>query len=172
MKYAYVTLLAFLPLATVSAQQPTTITLSCNGTSKLTATAAADFKPDPITNLGIIDRENLVGQAAKRGAYMQERLHEAFGDHPLVGQVRGYGLIAAVEFVASRSPLRAFDPGQRVAARVTAASRANGVLTRALPASDTIAFSPPFIVSESEIDEMVTVTRRALADVTAELGRD
>jgi L-2,4-diaminobutyrate transaminase len=125
-----------------------------------------------LTNLGIIDRENLVGQAAKQGAYMQERLREAFGDHPLVGQVRGYGLIAAVEFVASRSPLRAFDPGQRVAARVTAASRANGVLTRALPASDTIAFSPPFIVSESEIDEMVTVTRRALDDVAAELRRD
>jgi hypothetical protein len=54
MRYACVTLLAFLPLATVRAQQPTTITLSCNGTSKLTATTAADFKPDPIANLGII----------------------------------------------------------------------------------------------------------------------
>jgi L-2,4-diaminobutyrate transaminase len=77
-----------------------------------------------------------------------------------------------VEFVASRSPLRAFDRDQRFAARVTAASRAAGVLTRALPASDTIAFSPPLIVTDSEIDEMVDVTRRALDDVTAELGRD
>ena len=125
-----------------------------------------------LTNLGIVERDNLVGQAAKRGSYLQDRLQEAFGDHPLVGQVRGYGLIAAVEFVASRDPLRAFDPGQKVAARVTAASRAGGVLTRALPASDTIAFSPPFIVSEAEIDEMVAVTRRALDGVAAELGRD
>jgi L-2,4-diaminobutyrate transaminase len=124
-----------------------------------------------LTNLGIIDRENLVGQAAKRGAYLQQRLQETFGDHPLVGQIRGYGLIGAVEFVASTSPLARFDPGERVAARVTAESRRNGVLTRALPASDTIAFSPPFIVSEGEIDEMVDVTRRALDTVAAELGR-
>jgi L-2,4-diaminobutyrate transaminase len=125
-----------------------------------------------LTNLGIVERDNLVGQAAKRGAYLQERLLEAFGDHPLVGQVRGYGLIAAVEFVASREPLRPFDPGLKVAGRVTAASRAHGVLTRALPAADTIAFSPPFIVSEAEIDEMVDVTRSALDSVAAELGRD
>ena len=107
-----------------------------------------------LTNLGIIERDNLVGQAADRGAYLQTRLQKAFGDHPLVGQVRGFGLIGAVEFVASRSPLRAFDPAQRVAARV--ADREPGVvLTRALPASDTIAFSPPFIVTEEEIDEMI-----------------
>ena len=124
-----------------------------------------------LTNLGIIDRENLVAQAGKRGAYLQERLQESFGDHPLVGEVRGYGLIGAVEFVASKSPPRRFDPAARVAARVTAESRRNGVLTRALPASDTIAFSPPFVVSEAEIDDMVRVTRRALDTVAAELGR-
>ena len=55
---------------------------------------------------------------------------------------------------------------------MAAASRSNGVLTRALPASDTIAFSPPFIVTETEIDEMVDVTRRALDDVAAELARE
>ena len=74
--------------------------------------------------------------------------------------------------MASREPLRAFDPSQRVAARVTAESRAGGVITRALPASDTIAFSPPFIVTESEIDEMVEVTRRALDTVAAELATE
>jgi L-2,4-diaminobutyrate transaminase len=122
-----------------------------------------------LTNLGIIERDNLIGQAAKRGAYLQDRLRETFTDHPLVGEVRGYGLIGAVEFVRSRSPLRAFDPADRIAVRVTAASRARGVLTRALPASDTIAFSPPFIVTEAEIDEMVSVTRQALDEVAAEL---
>jgi L-2,4-diaminobutyrate transaminase len=118
----------------------------------LAATAA-------LTNLSIVARDGLVDQAS-------------FADHPLVGQVRGHGLIGAVEFVASRSPMQAFDPGQRVAARVTAASREAGVLTRALPASDTIAFSPPFIVTETELDEMVDVTRRALDQVAAELGRE
>jgi L-2,4-diaminobutyrate transaminase len=125
-----------------------------------------------LTNLGIIDRDGLVSQAGKRGAYLQERLRGSFADHPLVGEVRGFGLLGAVEFVASREPLRPFEPGQRVGARITAESRANGVITRALPASDTIAFSPPFIVSESEIDEMVEVTRRALDTVAAELARE
>jgi hypothetical protein len=54
MRPVYVFLLAAMPLTAVGAQQPTSITLSCNGTGKLTATAATDFKPDPITNLGII----------------------------------------------------------------------------------------------------------------------
>ncbi len=124
-----------------------------------------------LTNLGILEREGLVEQAAKRGAYLRERLHERFGDHPLVGEVRGEGHIAAVEFVSSRNPLTRFDPSLRVGARMARASRAHGVITRALPASDTIAFSPPFIVTEPEIDEMVDGTRRALDDVAAELAR-
>ena len=54
MRAVCVVLVVALPSLPVHAQQPTTITLSCNGTSKLTATAAAEFKPDPVTNLGII----------------------------------------------------------------------------------------------------------------------
>ena len=59
-----------------------------------------------LTNLGILERDGLVEQAAKRGAYLRERLHERFADHPLVGEVRGEGHIAAVEFVSSRVPAR------------------------------------------------------------------
>jgi len=125
-----------------------------------------------LTNLGILEREGLVEQAAKRGAYLRGRLHESFDDHPLVGEVRGEGHIAAVEFVASRQPLKRFEPSLRVGPRMARASRAHGVITRALPASDTIAFSPPFVVTETEIDEMVDGTRRALDDVTAELTGD
>ncbi len=54
MRPVYIVLLVALPLVPVAAQQPTSITLSCNGTSKLTATSAADLKPDPITSLGVI----------------------------------------------------------------------------------------------------------------------
>ncbi len=124
-----------------------------------------------LKNLEILERDGLVEQATKRGAYLQDRLHEAFSDHPHVGEVRGEGLIAAVEFVARRDPLTVFDPAQRVGARVTLRSRDYGVITRALPAADTIAFSPPFVVEESEIDAMVAGTRRALDDVAAELAR-
>jgi L-2,4-diaminobutyrate transaminase len=122
-----------------------------------------------LENLDIIERDGLVAQAAARGALLNERLHEAFDDQPLVGEVRGIGLIGAVEFVASRSPLRPFERSLGVGARVTRRCLERGVITRALPDADTIAFSPPFVVTEDEVDEMVATARAAADDVAAEL---
>lgn len=121
-----------------------------------------------LTNLHIIERDGLVEQASARGEYLQRRLRESFTGHPMVGEVRGQGLIGAVEFVASNDPLTRCDPELHVGARVTRASRERGVLTRALW-GDIIAFSPPLIVTESEIDTMVEVTRAALDEVAADL---
>ncbi|HEV7977675.1 aminotransferase [Amycolatopsis sp.] len=122
-----------------------------------------------MTNLDIIERDGLVAQAKARGDHLAERLRAEFGGHPLVGEVRGYGLLGAVEFVESKDPLKAFDPTNKVSAAVVQRSRELGVITRALPASDTISFSPPFVVTEAEIDEMAAVTRQALDDVAARL---
>ncbi len=77
-----------------------------------------------------------------------------------VGDVRGRGLIAAVEFVANKKPAKRFDPSVRVAAHVAQVSPENGVI-RALPAADAISFSPPLIVNEVQIDQMVEVARAA-----------
>ena len=82
---------------------------------------------------------------------------------------RGAGFLAAVEFVASRDPLMAFDPALTVGARVNRACLERGVISRALPAADTIAFSPPFVASEEELDEMVAAARAAADQVAAEL---
>lgn len=124
-----------------------------------------------MTNLDIIEDENLVEQAGKRGIYLQHRLRAAFEGHPLVGEVRGTGLIAAVEFVKSKDPLVAFDPSERIGIRIARRSMELGVITRALPAADTIAFSPPFVVTESELDVMVETTRRAADEIASEIGR-
>jgi len=122
-----------------------------------------------LQNLDIIGRDGLVAQAAARGARLNQRLREAFDDHPLVGEVRGIGLIGAVEFVASRSPARPFDRSLRVGPRIAKRCLERGVITRALPDADTIAFSPPFVVTEDELDEMVATARAAADDVAAEL---
>jgi L-2,4-diaminobutyrate transaminase len=119
-----------------------------------------------LANLDVIERDGLVAQAGARGDYLNARLREAFDGHPLVGEVRGRGLIAAVEFTAGTEPTQLFDPLGQVAARVDAECLERGVITRALPDSDTISFSPPFVVTESEIDEIVAVAREA-ADVAA-----
>ncbi|GLY85041.1 aminotransferase [Actinoallomurus iriomotensis] len=122
-----------------------------------------------MTNLDIIERDGLMRQAKARGDHLAERLRAEFADHPLVGEVRGYGLLGAVEFVKSKDPLTAFDPALKMSAAVVQRARELGVISRALPASDSIAFSPPFVVTEDEIDEMAALARQALDDVARDL---
>ena len=125
-----------------------------------------------LANLDVLERDGLVEQAAARGRQMQARLREAFADHPLVGEVRGLGLIGAVEFVAEKTPPRAFDPALKVGPRIARRCLELGLITRALPAADTISFSPPLVVTEAELDEMVSIARRAVDEVEAELRRE
>jgi L-2,4-diaminobutyrate transaminase len=125
-----------------------------------------------MANLDLIENEGLVEQSARRGAYLMTRLRDAFADHPMVGEIRGLGLMAAVEFVESRDPARAFDPNLRVGARITRACLERGVITRALPAADTIGFSPPLVITESEIATIVDVARAATDEVADELRRE
>lgn len=125
-----------------------------------------------LVNLDLIEKEQMVSGAATRGRYLHQRLRAAFGDHPLVGDIRGLGLIGAVEFVARKDPALAFDPKLTVAARIVKAALAKGVVSRALPNADTIAFSPPLIISEKEIDTLVAGMRDAADAVMAELIKD
>ena len=125
-----------------------------------------------IANLGIIDNENLIERAATRGKYLHERLQDAFAEHPLVGEIRGIGLIGAVELVARRDPPQAFDAKLTVAAQVAKIALAKGVITRALPNSDSLAFSPPFVIDESEIDTLVYTVRDAVDAVQQSLERE
>lgn len=125
-----------------------------------------------MANLDIIDDEQLVQAAGNRGTYLHRCLKDAFAEHPLVGEIRGFGLIGAVELVGEKNPPRAFDPQLTVAVRVAKKALARGVVTRALPNADTLAFSPPLIITEEEIDTLVAGVRDALDEVQAELMRD
>jgi L-2,4-diaminobutyrate transaminase len=120
-----------------------------------------------MANLDIVEREGLLPRAEASGTRLRGKLQEAFAGHPLVGEVRGLGLVAAVEFVAGTDPPRPFDPIGSIAARVTTECLERGVITRALPEGDTIAFAPPLVITDAEIDEVVRVAREA-ADVVAE----
>jgi L-2,4-diaminobutyrate transaminase len=122
-----------------------------------------------MANLDLIEDEGLIAQAAERGSLLQGLLRKAFEEHPLVGEVRGTALIAAVEFVARKDPPEPFDPALKVGPRVTRRCLELGLITRALPAADTISFAPPFVITEDEIDELVRIARQAVDDVAAEL---
>ena len=125
-----------------------------------------------LANLDIIAREGLVERAAATGAHLHRRLKEAFSQHPLVGEVRGLNLIAAVEFADMRGDPRPFEPGLKVGPRIVKGMLKRGVISRALPSSDSIAFSPPFVISEAEIDRAVEAAREAADEVFSELKLD
>lgn len=125
-----------------------------------------------LANLDIIENEGLIARAAATGRHMHGRLQEAFADHPLVGEIRGQNLIGAVEFVAAKDPMARFDPLLKIAGRIVKHARDRGVITRALPHADTISFSPPFIITEAEVDEMIAVTREAVDATMDDLVRE
>lgn len=123
-----------------------------------------------LANLDVVEREGLLERVSSAGARMQAALRDAFADHPMVGEVRGTALIAAVEFAESIDPTVRFDPKLEVGPRIARACLDRGLITRALPDADTIAFSPPFVIEEDEIDRMVEIAHEAASQVATELG--
>jgi L-2,4-diaminobutyrate transaminase len=118
-----------------------------------------------LTNLDIIEREQLTRNAAQVGRYLQDGLHAAFDDHPLVGNVRGEGMLAALELMADIPGRVPFAAGLKVSHRVAQAARARGLIVRALGINDIVGFAPPLIATSSDVDQIIAITREAL-DVT------
>jgi len=95
---------------------------------------------------------------------------KALGDHPLVGEARGTGLIGAVELVADKESRANFDPKLGVGVYCGNRAQAHGMITRAL-GGDALAFCPPLIITEDEIDEMFARFRKGLDDTAAWLEK-
>jgi len=93
-----------------------------------------------------------------------------FADHPLVGEVRGVGLVGAIELVRDKGTKEAFRPDERIGPRVAKAAETHGLIVRAM--GDSIGFSPPLIITADEIDQMLARFGKALDDVWAEMGRE
>jgi L-2,4-diaminobutyrate transaminase len=119
--------------------------------------------------LDIVEHEDLPGNAARTGGYLQRRLQETFADHPMVGEVRGVGLMAALEFVTDKMRKKRFDPTLKVGARVSAAALERGLIARAMPHGDILGFSPPLVIRPAEIDLMVERTKAAVDHVFRDL---
>ena len=127
--------------------------------------AAAGLK-----TLEIMKREKLVDNAQKVGNYLQKRLRETFSDHPLVGEIRGVGLMAGVELVADKATKAAFEPSDKIGPRVTQLLLEEGVIHRTV--LNTICYSPPLVMTEADVDEMVERGERAIHKMADELLRE
>lgn len=118
--------------------------------------------------LKIYQEIDVAGRVRELGSRLQDGLRERFEEHPLVGEIRGVGLMAAVELVRDKATGQPFDPALEVGPHCMARAVERGVILRAL--GDAIAFSPPLIVSEAEIDLILDRFGDALRDTTEWLG--
>ena len=124
-----------------------------------------------IEAMKIYDEIDIVGHVREVGPFMQSELRRRFAGHELVGEVRGIGLIAAVELVADKSARQNFDPALKMSGRFAKLGEQHGVICRGLP-NDSIAFSPPLIITEAEISEMLDRVEAALDDLTVQVRRE
>ena len=118
-----------------------------------------------VANLGLVDELGLVGNAAKTGAYFKKAMRDAIGDHANVGDIRGEGLLCAVEFVADKQSRTYLDPASKTGPQLAAALLKQGVIARAMPQGDIIGFAPPLILTEKEADIIVDAAVKAVSEV-------
>tara|TARA_B110000503_G_scaffold142919_1_gene241633 strand:+ start:11564 stop:12940 length:1377 start_codon:yes stop_codon:yes gene_type:complete len=111
-------------------------------------------------NLSIIEDEGMIGQVRdETGPYLQQRLAELL-DHPLVGQVRGIGLMAAVELVQDKESHTNYPKEVGIGGICRDYALANGLVMRAV--GDSMIMCPPLIISKLEIDELIEIIKKSL----------
>lgn len=119
-----------------------------------------------VANLELIDKLDLVGNAGSVGTYLNAEMTSALSDHAHVGDVRGAGMICAVEFVADKQARSFFDASDKIAPQIAAKLlEQNSVIARAMPQGDILGFAPPFCLTKSEADLIVSATHQAVKSV-------
>jgi len=118
-----------------------------------------------LETLRIYESDDVVGHVRRVAPRLQEGLRR-FAGHPLVGDVRGLGLIGAIELAADPAARRPFDPKRGVGAYLVRCAQAHGLILRVL-GGDVIAFSPPLVITEPELDALLERTGLALDETLA-----
>ena len=119
-----------------------------------------------VANLKLIDDLNLITNAGEVGAYLNDTMTAALADHPHVGDVRGEGMICAVEFVKDKADRVFFDPADKIGAQISGKLlEQDKIIARAMPQGDILGFAPPFCLTREEADQVVAGTVRAVKAV-------
>ena len=113
--------------------------------------------------IDLIQREDFPGQAAQKGQRLMQNLQSALGDHPHVGDIRGLGLLAGVEYVKDKTTKEAFDPAEKIGDKILNAAINRGLFSRVR--GDVFCLAPPIVIEESELDRLTAILRAATIDV-------
>jgi putrescine aminotransferase len=123
-----------------------------------------------LKNLEVMERDGIVPRVKNAiGPYFQARLRERFEGHPIVGQVRGEGLLAAVELVADKSARKFFPDIGNVGAHCRNYCFNSGLVCRAI--RDTMVLAPPLVIKEPEVEEILDLLQHAIDSTAADFGR-
>ena len=117
-----------------------------------------------VANLKLIDDLNLIENNTVTGDYLRAGLRERLGDHPNVGDIRGVGMLAAIEFVEQKNGRKFFDASAGIGGQVATALVAKGVIGRAMPQGDILGFAPPFCLTQQEADIVIAKTEEAVRE--------
>ncbi len=117
-----------------------------------------------LKTLELMEERGILGHVQQVGPRLQKGL-QCFAEHPLVGEVRGVGLMGGIELVADKRSKRSFEPHQRVGNYLVERAQAHELILRSL--ADTIGFCPPLIITAEQIDELLARFSRALDDTMA-----
>ena len=120
-----------------------------------------------MANLDIIENDRLVEQAAEVGDYFHSTMKARFADDAFVAEVRGKGMLGAVQLVKDKASKTLFDPSTKIAAQVTAECYQNGLIARPLPSVDSVAFSPPLITTKQQVDQIGDIFETSVRTVMA-----
>ncbi len=119
-----------------------------------------------VANLKLLDELNLVQNAGEVGAYLNKSMADALADHPNVGEVRGEGMLCAVEFVRDKDNRAFFDADEKIGPQISAKLlEQSRIIARAMPQGDILGFAPPFCLSREEADRVVEGTVAAVRSV-------
>jgi 4-aminobutyrate--pyruvate transaminase len=118
-----------------------------------------------LETLRIYEDDDVIAHVQRVAPRLQAGL-QRFAGHAIVGDVRGLGLIGAIELAEDPATRKPFDPARGVGAYFVRRAQEHGLIVRVL-GGDVIAFSPPLIISEAEIDLMLERAALALADTLA-----
>lgn len=120
-----------------------------------------------LENLNIIEGHQLVAKARRTGQYLRDRL-QAMASHPLVGEVRGVGLVAAVELVTDKATKSAWEKPAALGGLVNGFLQERGIISRNM--GDALAFCPPLIIEEEQIDVILAGLESALEAAASHIG--
>ncbi len=118
-----------------------------------------------VANLSVIDDLNLIANAGEVGAYLNKALTDAVGDHTHVGDVRGEGMLCAVELVDNKAGRTFFEADRKIGPAIASALLKRNVIARAMPQGDILGFAPPMCLTKDEADVIAQAMKESVEEV-------